>query len=403
MLLILIISEFLTFAVIRTHLKGHSRTRYYLTMLFNTVLSIYFWMLYLELNSFRGFYDEQIHIWLKLNFNGALFAILVPRIILIVFHYSGILIKIKEGGHMRKLTDAGFVVWLVIFGIIVYGTASGRFNVKTEEVTIQKENLHPDLEGFTIALISDLHLAGFYGHQQFLKKQMEKINSFSPDIVVNSGDFVSYGWRESKGMDTILSVARGKLGNYAVFGNHDMGTYLPDADYAEKELNIMMVGEFIQRAGYRLLVDDNVIIRKGEALISIAGITTRGRHGHIKYGNLSKALEGTDNANFRILITHDPNHWKREVAGRTNVDLTLAGHTHGMQLGIYTKKVRWSPSKYFYPEWSGLYRTSDQWLYVNRGLGVLGIPFRIWMPPEITIIRLTGHQRQTASRSEFSN
>jgi len=399
MLLLLIISEFLTFAIIRTHLKGHSRTRYYLTMLFNTVLSIYLWIQYIELNSFRGFYDEQVHIWLKMNFNGALCAILLPRIILIVLHYTGMLIKLKEGGHIRKMTDAGFVVWLVIFGIIVYGSACGRFNVKTEEITIRKENLHPDLEGFTVAFISDLHLAGFYGHQHFLKKQMEKINSFSPDIVVNSGDFVSYGWRESKGMDTILFVARGKLGNYAVFGNHDMSTYLPVAGYAEKESNVMMVGEFIQRAGYHLLADNNVIIKKGEASVSISGITTRGRHGYIKYGNLSRALDGTDSADFRILISHDPNHWKKEVAGETSVDLTLAGHTHGMQVGIFTKKFRWSPSKYFYPEWSGLYRVNDQWLYVNRGLGVLGVPFRIWMPPEITIIRLTGRPQQVASHS----
>jgi len=256
-----------------------------------------------------------------------------------------------------------------------------------------------DLEGFTIALISDLHLAGFYNHQKFLKKQMEVINSYSPDIVVNSGDFVSYGWRESNGMDTILAVAYGRLGNYAVFGNHDMGTYLPAADYTERESNILMIRDFIHKAGYQLLTDNNVIIRKGEASVSIAGITTRGRHGHIKYGNLSKALEGTENADFRILISHDPNHWRKEVAGKTGVDLTLAGHTHGMQIGIFTKKFRWSPSRYFYPEWGGLYHEGGQWLYVNRGLGVLGIPFRIWMPPEITIIRLTGNLQQKAISS----
>ncbi|HQK71089.1 MAG TPA: metallophosphoesterase [Bacteroidales bacterium] len=399
MLLLLIISEFLTFAVIQIHLKGHSRTRYYLAMLFNTVLSIYLWALYIELNSFRGLYDDQFHIWLKMSFNGALCAIFIPRIILIGFHFAGMLIKIKEGGHIRKLTDAGFVLWFIIFGVVVYGSAYGRFDVRTEEVTIHKESLHPDLEGFTIALISDLHLAGFYNHQKFLKKQMEVINSYSPDIVVNSGDFVSYGWRESNGMDTILAVAYGRLGNYAVFGNHDMGTYLPAADYTERESNILMIRDFIHKAGYQLLTDNNVIIRKGEASVSIAGITTRGRHGHIKYGNLSKALEGTENADFRILISHDPNHWRKEVAGKTGVDLTLAGHTHGMQVGIFTKKFRWSPSKYFYPEWGGLYHEGGQWLYVNRGLGVLGIPFRIWMPPEITIIRLTGNLQQKAISS----
>ncbi|MGQ9620728.1 MAG: metallophosphoesterase [Bacteroidales bacterium] len=390
LLLLLIISESLTFAIIRIHYKSHSRTKYYLSMVINTSLSIFLWIIYLGTVSFTGQYDEAYHIWLKMNLNGAICAILVPRILLIILHFSGVLINIRKREHLRPLTDTGFIVWFLIIAVVAYASWYERFNVKTEKITVYKEGLHPDLEGFTIVQISDLHLAGFYGHQEFLKKQMEFINSCSPDIIINSGDFTSYGWREFGRMDTVLGVARSRLGNYAVYGNHDMGTYHPGLDYAGRELNIIMIKDLIQKSGYKLLANNNILIKKGDAVVGIAGITTSGRHGHIRYGNLSRALQGTDSAHLKILISHDPDHWLKEVAGKTSVDLTLSGHTHGMQVGIYTKGFRWSPSKYFYPQWNGLYRSDNQWLYVNRGLGVLGVPLRIWMPPEITVIKITG-------------
>jgi len=392
LLLVLIVSEFLTFAIIRKNFKGRSRTKYYIATLFNSTLSIYLWMLYTGVVTYKGHFDEPYHIWLIMNFNGALCAILAPRILVIILHFTGALIKIREGGYLRWLTDTGFIAGLGIFFIVIAGSVYGRYNVRTEKISVYKESLHPDLEGFTIVQISDLHLAGFYGHQKFLKKQMEVINSYSPDIIVNSGDFVSYGWREFGRMDTILAFAKSKSGNFAVFGNHDMGAYHPEYDYVSRESHIVKMQELIKKSGYRLLTDENIRIKKGEASVSIAGITTSGRHGHIKYGSFARAIEGIEGAHLKILISHDPNHWVKEVAGKSNVDLTLAGHTHGMQIGIYTKNFKWSPSKYYYPRWSGLYGYGSQWLYVNRGLGVLSVPFRIWMPPEITVIKMTGRR-----------
>lgn len=390
LLLILVISEFLTFSIIKRHFRSFSRTRYYISMLLNTSMSIFLWITYSRVESFTGFFDDPYYIWLNMNLNGIFCAILAPRILLIILHYTGVLINLREGKYMRWLTDTGLVLWIVILLVIVAGSLYGRYNTKTEEVTIYKEGLHPDLEGLTIVQISDLHLAGFFGHEEFLKKQMEIINNYSPDIIVNSGDFVSYGWREYGRMDTILSLASGKIGNFAVFGNHDMGTYHPELDFAGRESNISMMRSLIINSGYHLLADDNFRIRKGNASVSISGIITKGRHGHIRYGNLARATAGTRDADFKILISHDPNHWMKKVAGKSDVDLTLAGHTHGMQMGIYTRKFRWSPAGYFYPYWNGLYKMGSQYLYVNRGLGVLAIPFRIWMPPEITLITITG-------------
>ena len=118
------------------------------------------------------------------------------------------------------------------------------------------------------------------------------------------------------------------------------------------------------------------------------GVETRGRYPGILHGNLSKATAGIESADFKILLSHDPNHWYKSVTGKTDIGLTLSGHTHGMQMGIITPCFKWSPSKYFYPQWNGLYKEDNQFLYVNRGLGMMSMPFRIFMPPEITVIRL---------------
>ena len=137
-----------------------------------------------------------------------------------------------------------------------------------------------------------------------------------------------------------------------------------------------------------MLNDTNSVVKIKGARIGLAGITTKGRHPYIIHGNLKKALSGLDTVDLKILLSHDPNQWEDEVVSKTDIDITLSGHTHGMQMGINTKSFKWSPAKYFYPHWSGLFRQGNQFQYVNLGLGTLAIPFRIWMPPEITVITL---------------
>jgi uncharacterized protein len=388
LLIILIISEFLTFLVFRQHYKGFSKTKYYLSNVMNTIVSIYMWIVFIEVRSFEGNYDDPGHIWLMMNLTGIFCAVLLPRILLDILHFTGKILRIKRGDHIRSLTNTGIIIWIFIFLSVIAGTTIGRFNFKTEKVTIEYDNLKSDLDGLTIVQLSDLHLSGFYRHKHKLEEAMRIVKEAKPDILINSGDFVSIGWREFGRNDTILSTVSGRLGTYAVLGNHDIGTYNPGLDAAGRDTNIRRVSELIVASGYTLLDDKNVIIKNGDAKIGIAGIITRGRHPKITYGDLEKAIAGLDSADFRILISHDPNHWKKAVAGKKDIDLVLSGHTHGMQIGIITKRFRWSPSQYFYPEWGGLYTSGDQHLYTNRGLGVLAIPFRIWMPPEITIITL---------------
>jgi predicted MPP superfamily phosphohydrolase len=388
LLIILILTEVLTPAVIRQQFYNTSKPKYYILILIHVILSLWLWVLYFEITTWKSFYDEPENIWLLMNMKGMLCAVVFPRTLLIIFHFSGRLLKIKTGGHKKWLTWTGLIVSFVIFSIITLSTLIGRFNFRTESVTINIKGLNKQLDGLKIVQLSDIHLAGFYHHTMLLQKVMDEVNSYKPDLILNTGDFVSYGWREFGRNDTILAKAKSRYGNFAVMGNHDFGTYHPFFTEADQENNVLIMNQMVKSSGYKVLNDESEIVQAGNAKIALIGVITMGRHPDIVHGDLGKATSGIDSVDLKILLSHDPNHWKKAVTGKTDINVTLSGHTHGMQMGIFTKKIKWSPSKYFYPHWSGLYSEGNQFQYVNQGLGVLAIPFRVWMPPEITIITL---------------
>ena len=388
LLIILIITEILTPAVLRQHFYTLSRVKYYISIIIHVILSLWLWILYIEIITYEGFFDTSMHIWLLMNMTGMICAVVVPRIILNILHFSGRIGSKRKGSHKRWLTNTGLTIMVLILLTIGFGTLYGRFNFKTESITIKIKGLTKDLDGLKIIQLSDLHLAGFYHHSGLLIKVMEEVNSYKPDLILNTGDFVSYGWREFERNDTIISMSKSRYGNYAVMGNHDFGTYHPFFTEADLENNVLIMNRKISSSGYKVLNDEFTTVDIGSSKIALIGVTTKGRHPDIIHGDLEKAIMGLDSVDLKILLSHDPNHWAGKVKGKTDIDITLSGHTHGMQMGILTKKFKWSPSKYFYPHWHGLFSEGNQYHYVNRGLGVLAIPFRIWMPPEITIITL---------------
>ncbi len=385
--ILIIFLEILTIMALREH-YSRSKPKFFIILAVHLMLSIWLWFLLIKVTVYKGYYDSPDNISTRMNLTGMYCAVVFPRVLICFLHFSGKLFRIKKGGHLRWLTETAIIISLFIFTVIALGTLVGRFNFKTEEVTIRIEDLDPRLKGLKIVHISDLHLAGFHRHKNRLQEAMDKVNSLQPDLIINTGDFISYGWREFDRCDTILVKAKSRYGNFAVIGNHDKGTYLPGSTEADKETIFLKLNELIIKSGYNVLNDEHIILNINGADIAIMGIETSGRYPGIIHGDVEKTYEGTDSADFKILLIHDPNQWREDVTGQTDIALTLAGHTHGMQIGIVTKKIRWSPSKYFYPEWNGLYSEGKQYLYVNRGLGVLAIPFRIWMPPEITIITL---------------
>jgi hypothetical protein len=388
LLIILIISEVLTPLVLQQHFYNTSRFKYFISIIIHVIISLWLWILYFEIAFFNSFYDTPQNIWLRMNMNGMIIAVVGPRILLSILHFSGRLARYKSSGQIRWLTNTGLIFMIFMLSIVTMGTLHGRFNFKTEEVTVKIKGLNKDLDGLRIVQLSDMHLAGFYHHSKILQKVIDKVNSCKPDLILNTGDFVSYGWREFDRNDTILSRAKSRYGNFAIMGNHDFGTYHPDFTEADRANNVLIMNNLVESSGYKVLNDEYTKVKVGNARIGIIGVITMGRYPNIIHGDLPKAISGLDSVDLKILLSHDPNFWEIAVTGKTDIDLTLSGHTHGMQMGIFTRKFRWSPSKYFYPHWSGLYTEGNQMLYVNLGLGVLAIPFRIWMPPEITVITL---------------
>lgn len=389
LLLLMIFAEILMPVVLRQHFFSNSRNRYYILLVIHVILSIWLWILFFAVAGYESFFDNPQQVWMLMSLTGMTAAVVVPRTIIILCHFAGVFIKRYSGDHLRWLTNTGLITAAVIFTIIATGTLHGRFNFKTEEVTIKIKGLNSDLDGLRIVQLSDMHLAGFHHHREVLEKVINNVNALKPDLILNTGDFVTFGWREFGRFDTILSGAKSKYGNFAIAGNHDFGTYHPYYTEADRDNNVSVLNNLIKASGYTVLNDENAEVRIGNARLALIGITTKGRHPNIIHGDLDKAIAGTDSADLKILLSHDPNHWEEKVTGKTDIDITLSGHTHGMQMGIITKRFKWSPSKYFYPNWNGLYVNGLQVQYVNRGLGVLSIPFRICMPPEITVITLT--------------
>jgi predicted MPP superfamily phosphohydrolase len=383
---ILIVIEILMFVVLRQHFYNKSKAKYYISIIIHVILSIWLWIIYFETTFYNSFYDNPKHVWLMMNLTAIMIAVVFPRAIIIILHFTGKLINLKNGFHLRWLTNSGLVLMLVIFSTIAVSSLWGRFNFKTEYIIINIKGLNKDLDGLKIVQLSDMHLTSFYRHKKQLQRVITEVNQLNPDLLVNTGDFISYGWREFERYDTILSKAKSRYGNFAILGNHDVGTYDPYFTEADKNNNILIMDSLIKTSGYQVLNDEFKIVNIGKARVALIGVVTGGRHPHMVHGNLDKAMAGLDSVDLKILLSHDPNHWAEAVTGKTDIDITLSGHTHGMQMGIITKKFRWSPAKYFYPHWNGLYTSGRQYQYVNRGLGVLAIPFRIWMPPEITVI-----------------
>jgi hypothetical protein len=253
---------------------------------------------------------------------------------------------------------------------------------------IHHKDLPDNFEDFRIIHISDLHLGSFGYRYAILDRAVTIINDLKPDVIFFTGDLVNnYAW-ELNGWEEVLSKLTAPYGKYAVLGNHDYGDYSKwDSPEAKKE-NFEAIKSFYDLIGFKLLLNQGITISKNAQQISVLGVENWGLPPFRQDGDLLKASSEVEATPFKILLSHDPSHWDVEVVPNSDIALTLAGHTHGMQAGINFMGKQWSPIKYKYKRWAGLYNVGTQYLYVNRGLGWLGFPGRLGMRPEITLIKL---------------
>jgi hypothetical protein len=289
---------------------------------------------------------------------------------------------------MDIISLAGLLSGFLPFFVILYGIFKAAYRFKVYRHVISFKSLPPSFNGLRIVQISDIHLGSFNYRYHILARAIQKINHLKPDYIFMTGDLVNnFSW-ELRGWASIFKSLSAKKGKVAVLGNHDYGDYSKWNSTEEKQENFEAIKHFYKAINCKLLLNEAFIIKENAEKIVVIGVENWGKPPFKKYGNLNKALKQVDDIPFKILLSHDPTHWAEEVLKKTNIALTLSGHTHGMQAAFRYKNLQWSPIKFKYKHWAGLYKNEEQYLYVNRGLGWLGFPGRIGMRPEITCIEL---------------
>lgn len=314
----------------------------------------------------------------------------IPKVIFVVvisFLYL-LNISLDETPSKVIVPMVGLFSGLLPFGVVLYGIFTAVYRFKVYQVETWHKNLPEAFDGFKIVQLSDIHLGSFNYKYHVLERAIGLVNDLKPHLIVLTGDLVNnYAW-ELEGWSRQFKRMQAPYGKFAVLGNHDYGDYSKWPSDKEKEANFKEIKAFFPQADFRLLMNESEqLVDKGSA-INLIGVENWSHKSEHRYGDLQAAIDQVDLEQFSILLSHDPDHWSAEIEGKLPIELTLSGHTHGMQMGFRLKNQQWSPIKYKFRHWAGLYQQKDQYIYVNRGLGWLGFPGRIGMRPEITCIEL---------------
>ncbi|MDY0076840.1 MAG: metallophosphoesterase [Bacteroidales bacterium] len=317
------------------------------------------------------------------------------RIVKTIFSKK-LLAEEAEKAERSKLTRRKFVgnMALVSGGVIIGTMFTGmfkwvhQFNILTQSVIIK--GLRSDaFRGYRIAQISDMHL-GSWADTGSLQRAVDDVMSLNPDMIVFTGDLVNYRTEEAMRFKEILQQLKAKDGVFAILGNHDYGDYVNWPSRKEKQENLTALYNFYNDIGWKLLRNEHVIIEKDSEKLALIGVENWSQNNRFpRYGDIIKASKGIGNVDGKILLSHDPSHWNAIVTEKhKDIDVMLAGHTHGFQFGIEIPGIKWSPAQYLYEQWAGMYvnTATEQQLYVNRGIGSIGYPGRIGIMPEITLL-----------------
>lgn len=279
----------------------------------------------------------------------------------------------------------GFGIAIALLIAILVGIIWGRWNWQTHMIELPFENLPENSDGLRIVQISDIHVGSFFNKYHKVEKAIQQINKLEADFVFFTGDLVNNIAEEMLGWEPIFSKIQAKRGKYSILGNHDYGDYVPWEKEETKMANLTKLIAIHMEIGFTPLLNDAVELEPGFWLL---GVENWGTGRFRQSGRLEETLKKVPSDSFKLLLSHDPSHFDEQVAQKTDIDLTLSGHTHGMQFGIERFGIKWSPVSLRYKKWAGLYNIGKQFLYVNRGFGYLGFPGRVGIYPEITLIKL---------------
>ena len=388
--LALLVTDLILWYILIRALKGRNMVLRIAVLLLKTAGTALFIALFLKIVLYRGEFAEPSNAFRQVQMGVMALLLMLTTGACLAVSVTGRVAGALMKREMKWPAVTNIVLFLLATLFVADGYFRQRLDIRIVRQDVTVSGLDRALDGLTIALISDIHISSWQGDYDRLEAIMKQVGSEKPDLVLNTGDFISYGWQEFGMSDTILRKAESLAGAFAVEGNHDDGTYYPAYDSRYGELCREMVKRSIEKSGYTLLRDSAVIISHRGVQMAVAGVETHGHHLDMRYGDFEKALSQVPDSLFTILLLHDPESWHLAMASGRTPQLTVAGHTHGFQAAL--PAGIWSPASLFHKRWKGLYEYRGSHLYVTSGLGTMGMAARFFMPPEIVIITVkSGH------------
>ncbi len=332
-------------------------------------------------------------------FLSVMLSIYLPKLMFLSFrflddlnHWSRKLLfseRYQLNFNRRKLfSQIALLLALIPMLSSFYGVFIGKFQFKVYEETIHFENLPEEFDGLRIVQLSDFHISAFYRNEDKLEKVVNMVQELKPDLIVFTGDMVNNTAAEFEPFVDYLKGLSAPLGKFAILGNHDYGDYMQWENDSVKQADVAQLIAMEIEAGFQVLLNESYPLVIHTDTIYLLGLENWGKPPFPQYGNLELTMRRVPENSFEVLLSHDPSHWDAEVLGNTAIELTLSGHTHGMQVGIENDWFKWSPVKYKYPRWAGLYQEASQYLYVNRGIGFIAYSGRVGILPEISLLTL---------------
>jgi predicted MPP superfamily phosphohydrolase len=362
-----------------------------------------FVVLYVTYNIFQ--FDRKVGQTPQSLFTLGLFlVVLLPKLVITIVMIGEDVYRVLVGNYnlifknntqsflpsRRKfVSQIGLGLAAIPFLSLIYGITIGKYNFKVIKQNIFFPDLPEAFDGFTITHISDVH-SGSFDNAEKITYAIDLINQQKSDILLFTGDIVNAKADEMHPwIDTFNRLEKPAFGKFSILGNHDYGAYLDWDSEEEKAENFIAIKDLHRQIDFKLLLNEHVKIKKGNQEIALIGVENWGKM-FGEFGDINKASNGIANDDFKILMSHDPSHWEEVVKNHEkNIQLTLSGHTHGMQFGIEIPGwFKWSLAQYMYKQWAGLYENVGRYIYVNRGFGFHAYPGRVGIMPEITVIRL---------------
>ncbi|MBM0653688.1 metallophosphoesterase [Capnocytophaga genosp. AHN8471] len=289
----------------------------------------------------------------------------------------------------KFVSTLGWGLAVIPFASILYSIFKGKYNYKVWKYTLYFDNLPKAFDGYRITQISDIHCGSFDNYEK-IRYGVELINSQKSDVILFTGDLVNNLANEVHNWKSLFATLQAPDGVFSIMGNHDYGDYSSWETPEAKQQNLEHLFQLQKQMGWQLLLNEHCYLERNGEKIALIGVENWGHGRFSKYGDLNKAMEGVNTEDFKILMSHDPTHWQEVVLPENkDIQLTLSGHTHGMQCGIEIPGwLKWSPSQYIYKYWGGMYEEDGKYLNVNRGFGYHAFPGRLGVWPEITVIEL---------------